>query len=212
MHLRLHSRYQNSAGQRVRIVLNLKGIAYEYVPVSTPRDPAYLALNPQALLPALEVDGKFVAQSTAIVELVEELFPDPPARPRDPIRRARMRAFAGLICADLHPVNNLRIRRYLRGTIGVDDAAVAGWYAHWLAVTFTALEQTIASHDEAYSYCFADFPTFADACLVPQIDNARRFGCDLAPYPCLLQIDQRCRALDAFQRAAPDRQIDFPRI
>lgn len=210
MHLRLHTRYQNSAGQRVRIVLNLKGVAYEYVPVSTPRDPAYLVQNPQGLMPTLEIDGQFVAQSTAIVELIEELFPDPPTMPHDPIRRAQMRAFAGLVCADLHPVNNLRIRRYLSDVIGADDAAVAGWYAHWLAVTFAALEQTIARQDDSCRYCFADFPTFADACLIPQIDNARRFECDLTPYPHLLRIDQHCRELDAFQRAAPDRQIDFP--
>ncbi|MDF1719819.1 MAG: maleylacetoacetate isomerase [Minwuia sp.] len=210
MQLRLHARYQNSAGQRVRIVLNLKDLAYTYVPVSKASDPAYLAINPQGLLPTLEVDGRFIAQSMAIVELIEELHPDPSVMPADPIRRAQMRAFADLICADLHPLNNLRVRRYLSGTMGAGEQAIAGWYAHWVAVTFSALEQSIARNDGAFRYCFADHPTVADACLVPQIDNARRFDCDLSPYPRLLQIDRRCRELEAFQRAAPEQQVDFP--
>jgi len=210
MRLRLHTRHQNSAGERVRIVLNLKGIAYEYVPVASPRDAAYRALNPQGLMPALEIDGHLVAQSLAIVELLEDLFPAPPVLPADPILRARVRAFANLICADLHPVNNNRVRRFMADRIGAPPAAVQSWYEHWVAVAFTALEAAVASHPVTDRHCFGSQPTIADACLVPQMANARRFGCDLSPYPNLERIDANCRKLDAFAQARPDRQPDAP--
>lgn len=210
MQLRLHTRYQNSAGQRVRIVLNLKRVAYEYVPIITPRDAGYQRLNPQGLMPALEIDGRVVAQSMAIIELLEELFPEPSIYPADLIERAETRAFAYLIAADLHPVNNQRVRKYLGEKLGADEAAQLDWYQHWVAVTLTSLETQLQQRGGDSLYCFGDAPTLADACLVPQMANARRFDCDLTAYPRLVAIDAACRKLQAFADAAPEAQPDYP--
>jgi maleylacetoacetate isomerase len=151
-----------------------------------------------------------VAQSLAIIELLEDLHPTPSIFPRDPIRRAQARSFAGLICSDLHPINNNRVRKYLERTIGASAAQVQAWYEHWVAVTFASLEAMLAQRPHAWRYCFDDRPTIADACLVPQVDNARRFGCDLVPYPTLVAIDAECRTLAAFQQAAGASQPDYP--
>ena len=144
MKLRLHTRAQNSAGQRVRIVLNLKGVPYEYVAIPSLSSEAYRALNPQGLMPALEIDGRVVAQSMAIIELIEELFPEPSVLPGNPILRAEARSFAQLIAADLHPINNQRVRRYLAEVIGADPKQVLAWYRHWVAKTFASLEAMLA--------------------------------------------------------------------
>jgi len=210
MRLRLHTRYQNSAGQRIRIILNLKGLDYDYVPVPSPASPDYRALNPQALMPALEIDGHLVAQSMAIAELLEELVPDPSIFPPDPMLRADVRSISHLISSDLHPINNNRVRRYLRDAVGANDAKIASWYGHWVNKAFESLEVQLERRSEQFPFCFGDAPTLADACLVPQIDNARRFKCDLTKYPLLTAIDRECRNLDAFARAAPERQPDFP--
>lgn len=210
MKLRLHSRYQNSAGQRVRIVLNLKGIGYEYVPVPSASSPEYRAINPQGLMPALEIDGRIVAQSLAIIGLLEELYPEPPMLPADPFERAEARAFALLIAADLHPINNNRVRKYLAGPIGASEAQVDGWYKHWVATAFESLETALARRTRATRYGFTDAPGLAEACLVPQMANARRFGCDLAPYPLLNALDAACRDLPSFVAARPEMQVDFP--
>jgi maleylacetoacetate isomerase len=209
MQIRLHSRFQNSAGERVRIVLNLKGIAYDYVVAPPTRSAAYRAINPQGLLPTLEIEGRFVAQSMAIVELIEELFPEPPILPSDRFERARMRAFAQHIAADLHPINNRRIRAYLSARMGQPEPAIQAWYHHWVAETFGALEADLARRPVAHDFCFADRPMLADACLVPQVANARRFDCDLSSFPLLTAIAERCRALPAFQAAAPEQQPDY---
>jgi len=209
--LRLHTRYQNSAGQRVRIVLNLKGLAYEYLPVPSVSSPDYLAINPQGLMPALEIDGRIVAQSMAIVGLIDELHPMPAILPTDPVTRAQARSFAYLIAADLHPINNNRVRKYLAGPMGVASAGVEAWYHHWVDTAFGALELSLAAIDRpATRYGFTDSPGLAEACLVPQMANARRFGCDLRPYPRLRDLDAMCRDLPAFARAAPEAQPDFP--
>jgi maleylacetoacetate isomerase len=210
MQLRLHTRYQNSAGQRVRIVLNLKGIAYDYVPVPSVSSPAYRALNPQGLLPALEIDGQIVAQSMAIIGLIEELYPSPPMLPADPIERAKARAFAMLITADLHPINNNRVRKYLANVLQADDAQLTAWYQHWLATNFASLETALAERSRPTRFAYTDEPGLAEACLVPQMANARRFSCDLAPYPLLTALDAACRDLPAFAAARPDAQPDFP--
>ena len=144
MKLRLHTRYQNSAGQRIRILLNLKRIAYDYVAVPSAASADYRAINPQGLMPALEIDGNIVAQSMAIFELLEELFPDPPMLPADPIERAKARAFAQLIVSDLHPINNNRVRKYLAAEMALSPEQIERWYRHWVEVTFTSLEATLA--------------------------------------------------------------------
>jgi maleylacetoacetate isomerase len=211
MQLRLHSRYQNSAGQRVRIVLNLKGLSYEYVPVPSASSPEYRAINPQGLMPALEIDGRIVAQSMAIISLIEELFPQPPLLPEDAIMRASARSFSLLIAADLHPLNNNRVRNYLAGPMGLSEEKVAAWYHHWVGTAFTSLEIMLVEAGSATRYGFTDTPGLAEACLVPQMANARRFGCDLTPYPRLVALDEMCRDLPAFAMAAPEGQVDFPR-
>ncbi len=209
MKLRLHTRAQNSAGQRVRIVLNLKGVPYEYVAIPSLSSGAYRALNPQGLMPALEIDGRIVAQSMAIIELIEELFPEPGVLPVDPILRAEARSFAQLIAADLHPINNHRVRRYLAEVVGADPEQVLAWYRHWVAETFVSLETMLARRAGASRYCFGDRPGLAEACLVPQVDNARRFDCDLSRYPLLVAIDAECQGHEAFARAAPAMQPDY---
>jgi maleylacetoacetate isomerase len=205
----LYSYHRNSAGQRVRIVMNLKGLSYAYISVPALAAGEYQAVNPQGLMPALAVDGTVVAQSLAIIELLEELHPKPSVFPRDALRRAQARSFAGLICSDLHPINNNRIRKYLERTIGASAAQIQAWYHHWVAVTFASLEAMLVQRARPSRFCFDDKPTLADACLVPQMDNARRFGCDLAPYPTLVGIDAECRTLAAFQQAAGANQPDF---
>lgn len=210
MTLRLHSRYQNSAGQRVRIVLNLKGIPYEYVPVPSASSPDYRAINPQGLMPALEIDGQIVAQSMAIISLIEEMYPEPALLPSDPIERAKARAFALLIAADLHPLNNNRVRKYLAAEMELPDEKVAAWYGHWIATAFASLESALANRVVATRYAFTDTPGLAEACLVPQMANARRFGCDLTPYPLLVALDASCKDLPEFAAAAPEAQVDYP--
>ena len=211
MRLRLHTRYQNSAGQRVRIVLNLKGLPYEYAAIPSLSSPDYRSINPQGLMPALEIGGNIVTQSMAIMELLEELFPQPSILPEDPILKAEARAFANVIVADLHPVNNNRIRQYLGERIGADEPAVQTWYRHWLKEAFASLEAQLSRRPRQYRFCFGDHPGMAEACLVPQIDNARRFECDLSGYPRLLEIDAECREIGAFRDAAPQAQPDYPR-
>jgi maleylpyruvate isomerase len=210
VNLRLHTRYQNSAGQRVRIVLNLKQVPFEYVAIPSLTSAAYRKLNPQGLMPALEIDGRIVAQSMAIIELLEELFPEPSILPIDPILRAEARSFAQLIAADLHPINNNRIRRYLTTVLGADESEVSAWYHHWLGEAFSSLEAQLVRRPVQYRFCFSDLPGLADACLVPQMDNARRFGCDLSRYPLLLAVDATCRKHEEFTRAGPAMQPDYP--
>jgi maleylacetoacetate isomerase len=208
--LTLYSYHRNSAGQRVRIVMNLKGLSYAYVSAPALAAGEYRAINPQGLMPALAIDGAIVAQSLAIIELLEERHPKPSIFPRDPIRRAQARSFAGLICSDLQPINNNRVRKYLEREIGASADQVQAWYHHWVAETFASLEAMLAQRPKPWRFCFDDRPTIADACLVPQMDNARRFACDLAPYPTLGAIDAACRALPAFQQAAGSNQPDYP--
>jgi maleylacetoacetate isomerase len=147
----------------------------------------------------------------AIVELLEELFPEPSVLPADPMLRAEARSFAYLISADLHPVNNNRTRRYLADVLHADDAQVLAWYHHWVEQAFTSLETQLARRPTPFRFCFGDRPGLAEACLVPQMANARRFACDLSAYPTLEAIDAACRKLDAFIRAAPEAQPDYPK-
>lgn len=210
--MRLYTYFRSSAAYRVRIALNLKGLAYDAVPVHLVKDggqqkkPEYLALNPQGLVPALEVDGQVLTQSLAIIEYVDETHPSPPLLPADPLGRARVRAIAQAIACDIHPVNNLRVLQYLGGQLGLDQAAKDEWYRHWVQTGLHAVEAMLA--DEG-AFCHGDSPGLADCCLIPQVFNARRFNCDLSALPKIVAISERCESLAAFVQAAPASQPDF---
>lgn len=207
--MRLYSMHRNSAGWRVRIALELKAVPYEYVSTKSLAKGEYRRINPQGLMPALEVEGRLVAQSAAILELIEELHPTPALLPAEPLQRAEIRAFAQLIACDLHPLNNNRVRKYLSGVMRQPPEAVAAWYRHWAATALGSLEETLRRRLHATRFCFTDTPGLADLHLVPQLYNCRRFDCDLAPYSLLVQADAACRDIDAFRRAAPERMPDY---
>jgi maleylacetoacetate isomerase/maleylpyruvate isomerase len=212
--LKLYTFFRSSAAYRVRIALNLKGLAYEAVPVHLSRGggeqhaPAYRKLNPQSLVPVLQDGERALAQSLAIMEYLEEVYPLPPLLPNNPAARARVRSLALAIACEIHPLNNTRVLGYLSGPMGLGDEAKRTWYHHWIALGLGALEARLAAERETGSFCHGDAPGLADCCLVPQLANARRFKCDVSPYPTLLRIEKNCQALDAFQRAAPDLQPD----
>ncbi len=213
--LKLYGYWRSSAAYRVRIAINLKGLAYRQVPVHLVRDggeqrgQAYQTLNPQGLVPLLVDDengGVPIAQSLAIIEYLEEIFPVPAILPADPVARAQVRALALHLACDVHPLNNLRVLQYLSRELGVDDAAKNAWYRHWVAEGLAAVEQGLAAYGDTFS--LGTRPGYLEACLVPQVYNARRFDCDLDAYPRILALTARCEALEAFRHAAPDAQPD----
>jgi maleylacetoacetate isomerase len=216
MALRLHTYWRSSAAYRVRIVLACKDLPYESVPRHLLRDGGeqrrrdYLALNPQGLVPALEHDGFVVAQSLAICEYLEECFPEPPLLPAGPRERALVRAMGLAIACDIHPLNNLRVQQYLRDATGQDEAAISRWVRHWIAEGLGALETLVGRHSGDGRYCFGASVTLADACLVPQLYNARRAGLDLAPWPRLAAVASHLESLSAFVAAHPEVQPDAP--
>ena len=209
--MQLFTFFRSSAAYRVRIALNFKGIAYESVPVDLRpgehRRPEYLARNPQGLVPALADGGAVIGQSLAILEYLEETHPEPPLLPREPLTRAQVRAMALAIACDLHPLNNLRVLNYLRGPLGQDEQSVNAWYRHWIGVVFAGLEVQARASSDARTL-FAGHVTLADVCLVPQLFNARRFQCDLAPFPTLTAVGAHLESLPAFAQAAPAAQPD----
>lgn len=212
MGLKLYGAANSSAAFRVRIALNLKGLAHRHAFVNLRRGeqatPEYLALNPQGLVPAL-VDGEAVlTQSMAILEYLEERWPQPPLLPATAAERARVRALALAVACEIHPLNNLRVRRYLADALGHDEATGLEWYRHWIATGLTALEALTAGHPATAAFCHGAAPTLADVCLVPQIFNAKRFDCPLDPYPTLTAIFDNCLALPAFDDAQPAKQAD----
>ena len=204
----LHDYFRSSAAFRVRIALNLKGLATERRSVhllrGEQRAAAYLQLNPQGLVPTLEIGERHLTQSLAIIEYLDERHPQPPLLPTGLEDRAWVRAVALAIACDIHPLNNTRVLKHL-ATMGHDEAARDTWYRHWVDVGFEGLEAMLRER-AAGPYCFGDTPTLADICLVPQVTNARRLKVDLAPYPRIVAIDAACMALPAFAQAHPSRQ------
>jgi maleylacetoacetate isomerase len=208
--LTLYSFFRSSASWRVRICLALKGVSYQVVPISL-RDsakdsPEYRALNPQGFVPTLITEEGALSQSLAIIECLESLYPEPSLLPSAAFARARVQAMAQLISCDIHPLNNLRVLNYLRTSLGTSEAQISAWYQHWVDEGLAALEQMVRAHGG--TYCFGDRITLADACLVPQMYNARRFAVDLTPYSKLRSIDSHLQSLPAFADSAPEKQID----
>ena len=208
--MKLHGYFRSSATYRVRIALNLKGLTAEHLSrhlrKGEQRAPDYLAINPQGLVPTLQGEGgEILTQSLAIIEWLDETHPEPPLLPKDPFRRALVRAFAQAIACDIHPVQNLKVLTRLR-ELGVTDEKVTGWAGWANREGLIACEKLIAT--EAGPFCFGDTPTIADLCLVPQLANARRFGVDVAALPRLLKAEAAAKALKAFADAAPERQPD----
>jgi maleylpyruvate isomerase len=207
--LTLYSYHRNSAGERVRIALNLKGIDYAYVSAPALGD-RYRAINPQGLMPALDVGGRIIAQSGAILDYLEEVFPTPPLLPAEPVTRAQARAFGAHIAAEMHAITVMRVRRYLAERMSADDTAIAAWTVHWLTLGLAALEQALAERPTDWPFAFGDAPGWADLHLVPELAAARRLGCDLGSYPHLVAIEARCIDLPAFVGARPENQPDYP--
>jgi maleylacetoacetate isomerase len=204
----LYDYFRSSASYRVRIALNLKGVDYEQRPINLAKgaqnNAAFRELNPQAFVPMLEIDGHRLTQSLAIIVYLDQKFPDPPLMPADPAESAHVRALALAVACDIHPLNNLRVLKYLRGPLGVSEEAKDEWYRHWVTEGLSALEEMARPH--AGAFLFGDAPTVADICLVPQIYNARRFSVPLADYPTLRRADETASAHAAFAAAHPDRQ------
>ena len=210
--MKLYTYFRSSAAFRVRIALNLKGVAYESIPKmlqkNEHRAPDYLALNPQGLVPALDVNGTVLGESLAIIEYLDETYPQPPLLPKDPLGRAQVRSMAMAIACDLHPLNNLRILNYLKQVLQQDQDAIDAWYRHWVEQGFGALEIQARQHSTDGRYLYGDALSMADTCLVPQLFNAHRFKIDLSPYPTLVAIGAHLESLPAFAAARPEVQPD----
>ncbi|WP_024585821.1 maleylacetoacetate isomerase [Aliihoeflea sp. 2WW] len=209
----LHNYFRSSTSYRVRIALNLKGVDYDYVAHhlrhGEHRDPAFLAVNAQGLVPALVwSDGTVLTQSLAICEFLDEVIPQPALLPADPAGRARVRAIAQMIACEIHPVNNLRVLNALRARYGADDAGVADWFRHWVNETFAPLEAMLAASPQTGRFCHGDEPGLADICLVAQVANNARFNVDMTPYPTISRIRDACMERAAFADTAPARQPD----
>jgi len=212
--VRLYTFFRSSTSYRLRIALAWKKLDYELAYTSLPgmkhKDPAYLELNPQGLVPALMIDeGRVYTQSMAMIEWLDERYPDPPLMPRDADEKWYVRAISQIVGCDMHPLNNVRVLTYLRSAYGLDDAQVNGdWYPHWIAEGFAGLEGFLSLQKRSGSFCLGERVTMADVCLVPQVFNAQRFNCDLAPYPAVMAIFERCMKLPAFSDTQPSRQGD----
>lgn len=212
MSLELYTYFRSSAAYRVRIALNLKRLSYRprfvHLAKGEQHQPEYHEINPQERVPALVDRGTVFTQSLAIIEYLNDAYPEPPLLPRRRDERAYVRALAQIIACDIHPLNNLRVLRYLEHTMGQDEAARIAWIRHWIREGFEAFEAQLARHESSGLFCFGDTPTLADICLTPQVFNARRFCCELSEFPRIRAIDENCQALIAFRDAAPEQQAD----
>lgn len=214
--LLLYSYWRSSAAYRVRIGLNLKGLAYEISPVHLLRDggeqhsETYRAVNPQRMVPALLHGHRLLRQSLAILEYLDEMWPSPQLLPATARERQRVRALAQLIACDIHPLNNLRVLQYFERDWGVPQAEREVWARHWIVAGFDAFEAQLQDHLSTGLFCDGNTPTMADCCLIPQVYNARRFGIDMTSYPTILRIEQACMELPAFEAARPESQPDAP--
>ena len=211
--LRLHGYFRSSAAFRTRIALNLKGLAYEqafiHLRKNEQRAPSYLARNPQGLVPLFEADGHELIQSLAIIEYLDETRPNPPLLPKDPADKARVRAISQIIACDTHPLDNLRVLRYLAKPLGHGEKDVEEWFNHWIRLCFETIEPMLARDKRSGKFCHGDAPGLADICLVPQMFNARRYpSFDLKPYPRIAGVFENCMKLEAFARARPESQPD----
>ncbi|NMM37272.1 MAG: maleylacetoacetate isomerase [Glaciimonas sp.] len=212
--LKLYTYFRSSAAYRVRIALNLKGLSYQSVPVHLLKNggeqlqDSYRAINPGAMLPSLQDGDATVTQSLAILEYLEEVYPDIALLPGDALGRARVRALALTVACDIHPINNLRVLKYLSGNLQISEKAKADWYRHWVQEGFGIIETHLARDRQTGSFCHGDAPTLADCCLIPQVFNAQRFKVDLSVYPTIKGIHDRCAELPAFISAHPEQQPD----
>lgn len=212
--IQLYNYFRSSASYRVRIALNLKGLPFEYVPIHLLKNGGqqhtadYQRINPAELVPTLVDGGHAIGQSLAIMEYLEETYPEPALLPRDVLGRARVRALAQAIACEIHPLNNLRVLQYLERDLKLDEATKATWYRHWITVGFTAVEAMLANNPHTGRFCHGDTPGLADCCLIPQIANSRRFDTPLDAFPTIRRIETACLALDAFAKAAPQVQPD----
>jgi maleylacetoacetate isomerase len=210
--MKLYGYFRSSASYRVRIALNMKGLDYEQVSVHLAKgkqyDPEFSAISPQNLVPVLEHDGHWLYQSLAIVQYLDEKFPEPRLLPKDSPGRNRVRSLALVIACEIHPLNNTRVLAYLTDTLKVTDEQKNAWYRHWVTIGFAALEKRLATEKETGKFCHGDTPGFADITLVPQVANANRFKVDLTPFPTIRRINDECLKLEPFRKAMPANQPD----
>ena len=212
--LKLHGYYRSSAAFRVRIALELKNLHWESVPVNLGSGEQslenFLKYNPQGLVPVLELNGNYFSQSLAIIDLLDEMNPEPPLLPKNTLERAQVRCLAQQIAMEIHPLNNLRVLKYLENELRLSEDKKTSWYKHWIAEGFSALEKILKNNECKGQLCFGESPSLADICLIPQVYNGIRFNCNLSEYPIIHSIWDHCMSLDSFIRAAPESQPDSP--